>query len=102
MELLFVGLIGFVLGLVALAPRAHREVIGAWLLPAVGAAVGCGVWVSLTWAGVPWDGGWIWVAALLAAAVAVVATRVVLTRRRVGADDVLSRELMSGRRPVGG
>jgi hypothetical protein len=70
MELLFITLGGAILGLIARYTLAHRENHGA-LVPAIGAAFAAAIWVALTWAGLPWDGGWIWVISLVATAAVV-------------------------------
>lgn len=71
MELLFITLGGAILGLIARYSLSHRENHGVALVPAIGAAVAAVVWVALTWAGLPWDGGWIWVISLAVTALAV-------------------------------
>ena len=70
MELLFVTLGGAILGLAAHFALPRREFRGVVLVPAVGAGVAAVVWVALTWLGMPWDGGWIWVISLVASAAA--------------------------------
>jgi hypothetical protein len=71
MELLFITLGGAILGLIAHYTFAHRENHGVALVPAIGAAFAAVIWVALTWAGLPWDGGWIWVISLVLTAVVV-------------------------------
>ncbi|WP_353815635.1 hypothetical protein [Agromyces sp. SYSU T00266] len=82
MELLFVTLGGAILGLAAHFVLPRREFRGVVLVPAVGAGVAAVVWVALTWLGMPWDGGWIWVASLVASAAAAAGSGHLLARRR--------------------
>ena len=96
MELLFVTLGGLILGLAARYGLPHRAEIGAMLAPAVGAGVAAVVWVALTWAGLAWDGGWIWVIALVLAGVASVAAESMLGRRRVRDNEQLLARLTRG------
>lgn len=63
-----------------------RGMYGMALLPAVGAAVTATVWVALVWVGLTFDGGWIWVASLLAGVGAAFATAIMLPRYRATAD----------------
>ncbi len=96
MELLFVTLGGLILGLAARYALPHRGEIGVLLAPAVGAGVAAVVWVALTWAGLAWDGGWIWVIALVLAGLASVAAELMLGRRRVRDDEQLLARLTRG------
>ncbi|GAA1056746.1 hypothetical protein GCM10017608_20570 [Agromyces luteolus] len=82
MELLFVALGGAILGLAAHYAIPRREFRGVVLVPAVGAGVAAVVWVALTWLGMPWDGGWIWVISLVASAAAAAGTGYLVGRRR--------------------
>ena len=65
MELLFVTVIGasISLGVRYLVPG--RQTHGALLVPAVGAAATAAVWAICVWLGLTFDGGWIWVIALV-------------------------------------
>lgn len=87
MELLFIALYGVVIGLAAryLLPERLRH--GAALVPALGGAAAMVLWVALTWAGLKWDGGWIWVFALLGTGIVAVAADLLigLARRRADA-----------------
>jgi uncharacterized membrane protein YhaH (DUF805 family) len=96
MELLFVTLGGLILGTAARYTLPHRAEIGVAVAPAVGAGVAAAVWVALTWAGLAWDGGWIWVASLVLAGLASVATELTLGRRRVRDDEQLLARLTRG------
>jgi hypothetical protein len=96
MELLFVVLAGAVLGLGAryLLPRRHTH--GSVLIPALGVAVASILWVALTWAGLKWDGGWIWWITLVGTAVVTAAADLLVGRRRTSSDDRLLHSLMKG------
>ncbi|QCR42860.1 hypothetical protein C1N91_04165 [Curtobacterium sp. SGAir0471] len=87
MELLFAVLGGLIAGAVAHVVVPWRSTRGALLGPAVGGIVAAVVWEALTWAGWPYDGGWIWVLALVGAGVVAVVTEWVLGRRRTDADE---------------
>lgn len=82
---------GIGLGLRYLVPRYSSY--GVLLLPAVAAAATAIVWVALLWAGLTFDGTWIWVASLAAAGAASIAVALVLPRRRAEADARLFSEL---------
>jgi len=94
MELLFVAVGGALLGLAAryVVPSA-RSTYGVLLTPAIGTAVTVVVWVALLWAGLTFDGGWIWLISLLVGAVAALAVPFVLPARRQAADQALLVEL---------
>jgi uncharacterized membrane protein YeaQ/YmgE (transglycosylase-associated protein family) len=93
MEILFVFIGGAILGAIARYTLPHRDEHGAVLVPAVGAVAATIVWVALTWLGWAWDGGWIWWASLIAAAVSAVAFDLLVGRRRVHEDAVLLERL---------
>jgi hypothetical protein len=82
MELLFITLGGALLGIAAryLVPR--RATHGVALVPAVGAGAAAVAWVALTWLGLAWDGGWIWVISLVVSGLAAAAVAMVLGPRR--------------------
>jgi len=85
-ELLFVALVGAVLGLVARYALPHRATHGVLLVPAIGTASAMAAWVALTWAGLPWDQGVIWIATLVVAAVVAAGADLLIGRRRTAAD----------------
>ncbi|ROP43448.1 MULTISPECIES: hypothetical protein [unclassified Rathayibacter] len=97
MELLFVTLGGILLGLAARYGLPHRHLHGSVLIPALGGVVAAVVWVALTWAGLPWDGGLIWILALGLAAVAVLTADVALGRARTRRDDAALEAMLAGR-----
>ncbi|WP_291049374.1 hypothetical protein [Herbiconiux sp.] len=100
MELLFIALGGAILGLLARYLLPDRDRHGVVLIPAIGVAVSAVLWLALTWAGWPWDGGWIWVVTLVVTAVAVVAADILIGRSRKAHDDQRLTELLSGKVPV--
>ncbi|MWV49352.1 hypothetical protein GRS96_08690 [Rathayibacter sp. VKM Ac-2803] len=97
MELLFVTLGGVLLGLAARYALPHRHLHGSVVVPAVGGIVAAVVWVALTWAGLAWDGGLIWVITLVAAALAVVLVDVRLGRARERHDEAALEAMLAGR-----
>ena len=86
MELLFVTLFGALIGLVARYALPHRGTHGVLLVPAVGTVAAMAAWVALTWAGLRWDQGVIWIATLGLSALAAAGIDLVLGRRRSAAD----------------
>jgi hypothetical protein len=93
MELLFVTLGGAILGLAARYGVPKRDTHGALLVPAVGAIVASVVWAALTWVGLKFDGGWIWVLSLAAAGVVAGLGSVLLARQRTASDTELVTRL---------
>lgn len=87
MELLFVTVIGACIGAIARYTMPKRSTYGAFLVPAASAAVTATVWVALLWAGLTFDGTWIWVASIGAGAISGIAIVLVLPRKRVESDD---------------
>jgi hypothetical protein len=91
-ELLFVTLIAFCIGLLWRYIVPGRETYGVVLLPSIAAAVTAIVWVALTWVGWKFDGGWIWVASLAAGGIVALAFAFVIPRtRHTGDHDMLAR-----------
>jgi hypothetical protein len=86
MELLFVILISFGLGLGARYFLPGRHSYGSMLIPSVSAALTAVVWVALVWVGWAFDGGWIWVVSLVVGGAAALALAIALPRRRGTAD----------------
>lgn len=97
MELMFVVLIGAGLGFLGHYTLPGRETRGALLLGSVAAAVTAVVWVALLWLGLTFDGGWIWVAAIVAAGLATIALALIAPGRRRAADAAMLHELSGGR-----
>ena len=60
-----------------------------------GAAATAAVWVALLWAGLTFDGTWIWVASLAAGILASALVAVLLPRRRAHEDAELFARLSS-------
>ncbi len=86
MELLFVALGGTCLGIATRYAVPLRRNHGIAVVPMVGTVVAAVVWVALTWLGMAWDGGWIWVLSLVMAGLASAATALWLGKRREAAD----------------
>ncbi|WP_144710749.1 hypothetical protein [Curtobacterium pusillum] len=86
MELLFAVLGGLIVGAVAHVVVPWRTSRGSLLGPAVGGIAAAVLWEALTWAGWKYDATWIWVVALVGAAVVALGTEWVLGRRRTAAD----------------
>ena len=97
MELLFVCLGGVILGFLARYTLPHRNTTGVLLIPSIGAAVSAILWVALTWAGLPWDGGAIWWITLMATALVCAAAAVLIGRARERHDHARLATLMSAR-----
>ena len=97
MELLFVCLGGAILGFIARYSLPRRSTSGVLLIPAIGAAVSAVVWVALTWAGLAWDGGWIWWITFAVTAAVCAAAALLVGRARERHDDARLAELMSAR-----
>ncbi|HEY1530263.1 MAG TPA: hypothetical protein VGF80_05570 [Galbitalea sp.] len=93
MELLFVTLIGFGIGLGMRYVLPGHDTYGVVLVPAIAAAVTAIVWVGLTWLGWKFDGGWIWVVSLAAGGVIALVLGLVVPRRRRGNDEVMLQQL---------
>jgi quaternary ammonium compound-resistance protein SugE len=85
-ELLFVALLGALIGAVARYALPYRATHGALLMPAVGAASAMVAWVTLIWAGLPRDQGVIWIASLGVSALVAAVVDLVVGRRRSAQD----------------
>ena len=96
MELLFVVLGGAIIGLAGRYLLPHRHTHGSVLIPAVGVVSASVLWVALTWAGLRWNGGWIWWITLLGTALVVAVTDVVVGRLRAAGDDRMLHQLAKG------
>ena len=93
MELLFVILIAFIIGLALRYALPGRDTYGIVLVPAVSGAVSALVWVGLTWLGWKFDGGWIWVVSLAAGGVVALVLTLVIPRSRRHGDEHLLQQL---------
>jgi uncharacterized membrane protein YeaQ/YmgE (transglycosylase-associated protein family) len=93
MELLFVALFGAIIGLAARYVLPGRSTQGSVLVPAIGTVAASLIWVALTWLGWNWAGGWIWWVSLAAAAAASVVLNLVISRRRIHADQQMLHRL---------
>ncbi|MEP6478334.1 MAG: hypothetical protein ABJB03_02995 [Rhodoglobus sp.] len=99
MELLFVTILGAGFGAIIRYILPNRHSYGLFLLPAVGAIIASVVWVGIGLWALRWtfDGGWIWVAALVAAGAAALAVGLIVPRRRHEADAQLLATLSGGK-----
>jgi quaternary ammonium compound-resistance protein SugE len=93
MELLFVTLISFCIGLGVRYALPGRDTYGVALTPSLSAVVTAIVWVGLTWLGWKFDGGWIWVVSLVAGSVISLVLALVVPRTRRGRDENLLQQL---------
>lgn len=96
MELLFVALGGAILGIAARYGLPNRSEYGVLLVPALGTAVAALVWVALTWAGLAWDTGWIWLITLVLAAAASAGAALLIGRSRAASEKELLLSLSGG------
>ncbi|MGH1523259.1 hypothetical protein ACRAWC_03975 [Leifsonia sp. L25] len=96
MELLFVALAGAILGLGARYLLPNRHTHGSVLMPALGVSVACILWVALSWAGLKWNGGWIWWTTLIGTGVVVIVADLVIGRLRTAHDEKLLHTLTRG------
>nr|WP_202129919.1 hypothetical protein [Rathayibacter iranicus] len=88
---------GALIGLGARYTVPHRHLHGSVLVPALGGLIAAVLWVALTWAGLPWDGGLIWIITLAVTAVAVVLIALPLGRFRARRDEAALQAMLSGR-----
>jgi hypothetical protein len=93
MELLFVTLISFFIGLGVRYALPGRDTYGVVLIPAVSAIVTAVVWVVLLWLGWKFDGGWIWVVSLAGGGVASLILALSIPRTRKHHDEHLLQQL---------
>lgn len=87
MELLFVIIGAFVIGLIARLTMPHRQLIGMLLIPAVTAAGAAIVWEICLWAGLSPSAPWIWTITFGIALVKAFGGALYLGRRRQREDD---------------
>jgi hypothetical protein len=93
MELLFVVLIAFGIGLAAVYLLPGRENYGSMLVPSIAASVSAIAWAALTWSGWKFDGGWIWVASFVAGGVVALVLSLTIPRARRRGDEELMQKL---------
>lgn len=93
MELLFICLAGAIIGLIGRYGMPGRELHGSVLVPAIAVGTAALVWVALTWLGMPWDGGWIWTITLVATALVVIVSNLIIVHRRREADAFMLESL---------
>jgi predicted Kef-type K+ transport protein len=93
MELLFVTLIAFCIGLAVRYALPGRDTYGLALLPAIAAVATAIVWVGLTWLGWKFDGGWIWALSLAVGAVVSLILALTVPRLRRGRDETMLQQL---------
>lgn len=91
---------GVLLGLAARYALPGRSTHGSVLVPAIGTGVAALAWVSLTWLGLGWDSGWIWLLSFLLSATAAVLADVLLVRRRTRGDVLLLHTLVKAGAPA--
>ncbi|AWB88705.1 hypothetical protein [Homoserinimonas hongtaonis] len=96
MEMLFAVLGGLFLSFGVHFAVGRLSTRGMALLPAIGTAVSAVVWSALTWLGMPFDGGWIWVASIAAGPLVALAVGLWLSPRRLAADEELFEKLARG------
>lgn len=94
MELLFVTVIGAALSVGVRYVVPGRQTHGLLLVPLAGAAATAAVWAICVWIGLPFDGGWIWVIALVGGPLVALALALTLPKRREQADVELLERLM--------
>jgi hypothetical protein len=94
MELLFVTVIGAAISLGVRYVVPGRQTHGLLLVPLAGAAATAAIWAICVWIGLPFDGGWIWVIALVGGPLVAIAVAVLLPKRREQADVELLERLM--------
>jgi len=96
-EIVFVTVIGAMLGALVRYLVPGRRSYGIALLPAVGGAVTAAVWAILVWLGWAFDGGWIWAVSIAAGIVASVLVAALLPRARAASDARALHTLSGGR-----
>jgi len=89
MELMFIALLGIIIGAAGRYLLPWRETHGAILMPAVGGIAAMVLWVALTWAGLKWDAGVIWWIAPIGTGVIVAIVDLLIGRLRTRSDAAL-------------
>ena len=93
MELLFVIVISAGIGGIIRYTLPKRLTYGMFLLPALAASVTGAAWVSLLWAGLHFNGGWIWLVSLALGGGSALAAALILPGRRNASDAKLLERL---------
>ncbi len=93
MELIFIVVIGLVIGLAIRYIVPGRQTYGVGAQLGLSAAVSSAIWVGLTVAGMAWDGFWIWALTLAATIIACVAFGVAVPRARLLREEQRYHEL---------
>ena len=96
MELLFAGLGGALLGFIFHFSMPGQDTRGAFWAAAWGICSAVVVWEVFIWLGLKSGGGWIWVFALVASGLTVIASIRLTTGRRRAADAELLEALFRG------
>ena len=86
MELLFVIVVSAGIGGIIRYTTPQRRTYGMLLLPSLAASVTAAVWVSLLWAGLTFNGGWIWLVSLALGGGAALTAALMLPGRRQESD----------------
>jgi hypothetical protein len=95
-ELLFVVLIGALLGLLGRGVLPGRHQLGVVLLPAIGGSAAAIVWVAAAWTRLP-QNALLWLAVAVAAALSVAAACLLTARARDREDERRFEAVSSGR-----
>lgn len=93
MEMLFAVLGGGILGIAVRYTLRNRATHGVLLLPGVALVTAAVVWAGLTWLGWKFDGGWIWLVSLAAAAIAALIVGLIVPSSRNRSDSELGARL---------
>jgi hypothetical protein len=96
MELMFIALLGAIMGLAARYVLPHRHTHGVVLMPAVGVIAAAVIWEVFTWLGFKWDAGVIWWIAVLGTAFVLAAVGILTGQLRTRSDDRLFDRLSKG------
>lgn len=96
MELMFITLLGAIMGIAGYYLLPHRHLHGAALLPAIGVIASAALWEAFTWLGFKWDAGVIWWIAVLGTAAAVAATGLITGQVRSRSDERLFHRINKG------
>lgn len=100
MELLFVTVLGMALSVGMRYVAPGRQTHGLLLVPFVGAAATAAIWAVCVWIGLPFDGGWIWVIALVGGPLVALGLALALPKRRAAADAGLLERLIKPSAPA--